>query len=267
MRTLLGLDRRKIAYQQTRLQRSLAIQYRRPLAAEIQRAFLLMVNGLRSTNSVPYLPPDHERRLEGIYQAMAETSIAAFGERILNDSKARGYHDIERKSFADFFQRLAMEFVRGELIRRRITAVAETTRAQIVRLVARGQDEGQGIDEIAANLERVSSRISRTRGALIARTETHNASNFGAHEAAKATGLVLMKEWVSVQDTRIRDFNEPIAEFDHRRMDGVTVAMDASFLVPRINGGREPLLFPGDAAGSPANTINCRCQSVHIIPD
>jgi len=266
MRTLLGLDRQKIAFQQRRLQQSITIQYQRPLAVEIHRATMEMVNGLRSTGSVPYLPAEHEARVAAIFADLASTTVTAFGERILNDGKARGLHQLERKGFAELFQRLALEYIRAEAIRKKITDIAETTRQRIITRLTRGQEQGQSLDEIATALEATSQRISRVRGALIARTETHGAANHGTHEAAKATGLLLQKEWVSVADTRIRDFNEPIAEFDHRRMDGVTVAMDAFFNVPQINGKSNAIMFPGDPNGHPGNIINCRCQAVHVIP-
>jgi uncharacterized protein with gpF-like domain len=94
--------------------------------------------------------------------------------------------------------------------------------------------------------------FSRQRAALIARTETHGAANFGAQEAAKETGLQLRKEWVSASDERTRD--------SHRRADGQVVGMDEPF---RIGGAR--LMYPGDPDGPADETINCRCAVAHQV--
>jgi uncharacterized protein with gpF-like domain len=228
---------------------------------------LEMLNGLRITGAIPALPVDHEARIRAAYEAMIFDVVAGSGDGVLSGGKSHVL-GFERKDFADFFQRLAQEFIGLEAVRQRITAVAKTTRDQLVRMVSRGQEQGESLDVIARDIEKRIPLLSRLRANRIARTEIHGAANYGAHNAAKATGLTLLKEWVSVVDTRIRDFNEPtIAEFDHRRMDGVTVAMEHAFNVPRRGGGTEGLMFPGDTRGSAANIINCRCQSVHIVPD
>ena len=90
------------------------------------------------------------------------------------------------------------------------------------------------------------------RGALIARTETHAAANAGADTAARETGLQLRKEWVSAEDERTRD--------SHRVADGDVADMDGAFAV-----GADLLKYPGDPAGSPEETINCRCAISHIV--
>ena len=92
------------------------------------------------------------------------------------------------------------------------------------------------------------------RGALIARTETHGAANYGADGAARATGLKLRKEWVSAEDERTRE--------SHRLADGETVGMDQAF---NVDGER--LMYPGDPSASAGNVINCRCAVSHIVDD
>jgi len=94
--------------------------------------------------------------------------------------------------------------------------------------------------------------ISRQRGALIARTETHGAANYGPDGAARATGLDVRKEWVAAADERTRT--------THAEADGQVVPIDQPFRV-----GGELLMFPGDPAGSGANIINCRCAISHIV--
>ena len=154
----------------------------------------------------------------------------------------------------EFFRRLALDYIGLEMIRRRITSVAETTRQQIVNQITRGQQAGEGIDDIAKRIAGNVGIISRHRGALIARTETHGAANYGADGAARATGLKLRKEWVAAEDERTRP--------DHNEANGQIVDMDQAFDV-----GGEALMYPGDPAGSAGNIINCRCAVSHVVDD
>jgi uncharacterized protein with gpF-like domain len=77
---------------------------------------------------------------------------------------------------------------------------------------------------------------------LIARTEVHNATQFGTVEGYKQAGFT-MKIWVAVLDGATRD--------SHASVDGEEVPIDATF----SNG----LMFPGDPKGPAEEVINCRC--------
>lgn len=242
--------------EQRRQQRLLLMmerRFRRVLAAEIRRTSEAMLAAYRATGRAPALPDDHEQRIADIYRQMAEVGIEAFGERIVGQGKHLGLI-LERKSFVEFFRRLALDYIGLEMIRRRITSVAETTREQIVNQIAKGQQAGEGVDQIAKRIAGNVGIISRQRGALIARTETHGAANYGADGAARATGLTLRKEWVAAEDERTRE--------SHSEANGQIVDMDQPFDV-----GNERLMYPGDPAGSAGNIINCRCAVSHIVDD
>jgi hypothetical protein len=250
--------------EQRRQQRLLAMmerRFRRILAAEIRRASDAMLAAYRATGRAPVLPDDHERRIADIYRQMAEVGIEAFGERIIGQGKHMGLI-LERKSFVEFFRRLALDYIGLEMIRRRITSVAETTRQQIVNQITRGQQAGEGIDDIAKRIAGNVGIISRQRGALIARTEVHGAANYGADGAARATGLKLRKEWVAAEDERTRpDHAQAGEEYSEGGSIG-PIDMDQPFMV-----GGEALMYPGDPAGSAGNIINCRCGVSHVVDD
>jgi hypothetical protein len=156
------------------------------------------------------------------------------------------------------------QWINLEPIRRRITSVTETTREQIVRQVARGQDEGLGVEAIAKRINKAVPQISRTRGALIARTELHSAANYSMHETAKTTGLQLKKEWVSVEDARTRTFSDD-DEYDHVSMNGQQREMDEPFLMPWVGGPDLAIMYPGEAGKPGAAVIGCRCAVVHSV--
>jgi uncharacterized protein with gpF-like domain len=253
MRRLINNDPRIEQRRQARLLAIMERRFRRLLAAEIRRATLAMLAQYEATGAAPRLPEDHERRIEDIYRQMAEVGIETFGERIVSQGKHAGLI-LERKSFVEFFRRLALQYIGLEMIRRRITSVTETTRQQIVNQITAGQNAGEGIAAIAKRISDNVGIISRQRGALIARTETHGAANYGADGAARATGLKLRKEWVAAEDERTR--------VEHAEADGQIVDMDQAFEV-----GGEMLMYPGDPAGSAGNVINCRCAISHVVDD
>jgi len=93
---------------------------------------------------------------------------------------------------------------------------------------------------------------------------------FASLPSAKRSTTELVKEWVTVEDGRVRDFGEGdgiVDDFSHRSMNEVTVPLDQPFKVPMRTGATEELMYPGDPSGSAANVINCRCAQVYVPAD
>lgn len=270
MKSLTGLDDQEELRRQHAILDVATAKFTRVLEREVRRAMLDMISEVERSNGAPPASPiEFDRRLSDTFQDMAVVMIQAFGNRILDQGKASGLL-LEHKSFAEFFQRLALEYVSQEAIRRRIVQITETTRNLIIAGVDRGQREGLGVNQIARNLRGDVPTLSRARARTIARTETHGAANHGANGAAMATGLPLKKRWSSTEDHRTRDFGEGDGEpdkFNHRVMHGVVVDKDQPFNVPMRGGGTEPMMMPGDPNGSAANTINCRCGVGYFLDD
>jgi HK97 family phage portal protein len=103
------------------------------------------------------------------------------------------------------------------------------------------------------DFEWYQERMPGYRTEMIARTETMRASNAGSHELFKQAGIE-KQEWLSTQDDRTRD--------DHLAADGQVRTMDNPFDV-----GGEELIYPGDPAGSPENTVNCRCTLLPVVKE
>ena len=90
---------------------------------------------------------------------------------------------------------------------------------------------------------------------LIARTEVHRTASFANEIVAESMGIAgTRKEWVSVNDGRTR--------ISHALASGQQVGLEEPFIV-----GGDRLNYPGDPAGSPGETINCRCVSIYTTPD
>ena len=230
----------------------ISAQFEARLRAEIAATMGDMVEFFLLTGEVSADNRHHER-LEAIYRAMAIASVTAFGARVAAQGKSEWFQ-LERKDFARTMTELALRYVSLEAMRRRITQVAETTRAQIVAAVARGYADGLGQAGVGAYIRGLVPQISTMRANLIARTETHGAANYGAQEAARQTGLVTKREWISAEDGRTRP--------DHDAANGQIVGMDEPF---RVGGAR--LMYPGDPDGPADQVINCRCSIGFVVED
>jgi hypothetical protein len=238
--------------------------FRRKLAKVIRNESEQLIAKYRELGYVPAPTDDDFRAFKDVYLEIGQSTARAFGSRIVSQGKAAGLILETKVSFTDLFLSLATQWVNLEAIRRRITSVTETTRERIVRQVAAGQDEGLGVDAIAKRINKAVPKISRTRGALIARTETHGAANYAMHETAKTTGLDLVKEWVSVEDARTRSFGDD-AEYNHVTMSGQQREMDEPFAMPWSGGDDLAIMYPGQAGLPGAATINCRCAVIHRV--
>lgn len=104
-----------------------------------------------------------------------------------------------------------------------------------------------------ADFEWYTSRMPQYRTERIARTEAIRSSNAGTQELFTEWG-VQKHEWLSTQDDRTRDAHLRV------NIDPRVVPIDEPFIVMG-----EKLMYPGDPAGSPANTINCRCTVLPVM--
>lgn len=121
-------------------------------------------------------------------------------------------------------------------------SINDTTFKELQKQFAESFAAEEGRDELIKRIEKTYGNIKLSRAATIARTEVHNATQYGTIQGYKQGGLTT-KIWVAVLDSETRD--------SHAVADGEEVPIDTAF----SNG----LLFPGDPAGDPAEVINCRC--------
>ncbi|MDD5517841.1 MAG: phage minor head protein [Candidatus Omnitrophica bacterium] len=96
-------------------------------------------------------------------------------------------------------------------------------------------------------------RMPARRTENIARSESIRASNAGSHELYREN-KVKQHEWLSTNDDRTRP--------EHAEANGQVRDIDEPF-----NVGGEKLLYPGDPAGSPGNTCQCRCTDLPVIEE
>lgn len=164
----------------------------------------------------------------------------------------RGRDDpgLARKGFWEVFQSAIRNWVDLHALARAVT-VTGTIKEAVRAILEDAAGEGWGEAETARAIqERIGGQLSRTNAARIARTEMHTAASIGADEAARSTGLQLIKEWAAAEDRRTR--------MSHAIADGQEVPLDEPFQV-----GLAKLMVPGDPAGPAREIINCRCTVLH----
>ena len=128
--------------------------------------------------------------------------------------------------------------------------VNEETSRLLMQEMEDGYANGESIKQLQARVEKVFKFSDTIRSEMIARTEIQAATNNGAYQAYKQSGVVESKMWLATLDGRTRDAHAAV----HRQV----VPLEADFEV-----GGEMVAHPG--AGSAANVINCRCTLVPII--
>lgn len=164
--------------------------------------------------------------------------------------------------------------------------ILDTTKKDISLLLQQALREGWTIDEMSKQLgltwERYldpnftvegrrlteeeilwfTERSPRFRRDMISRTESIRASNAGSLALYEAWGVVEFKEWLATRDDRTRPTHlQAWADYSEGGDPG-PIPLGQTFSV----GGSE-LLYPGDPAGSPEETINCRCVSVPFFEE
>lgn len=150
------------------------------------------------------------------------------------------------------FEAVVNEYFTGrQLI---LAGISERMATRISRLIEQGRADNLTLPQIAKLVSDKFLPISRSRAALIARTETHNAASFANHSyhatVEKDLGVKMLKKWVATNDGRTRPA--------HSSASGQVVDMAEDFIV-----GGVPMSFAGDSKGGASNVINCRCVIVY----
>lgn len=222
----------------------------RALARELTKASKEIVKAWQVTGQA-VMPLDHQKNINQILNSVWRASIQGMASRVEQAVKGKSAPAIAKNEDAwnGFFEDYLFSYGAEKVVQ-----ISETTVALILFSIKLGLEEGLGQDGIAKSILSRIPIIGYQRAALIARTETHSAANYGSTQQAKATGLEMAKEWIAASDARTRD--------THRDADGQTVLLDEPFIV-----GGDRLMYPGDPSGSAREVINCRCTQGFIVLD
>lgn len=169
--------------------------------------------------------------------------------------------DVQNVGSLEWFDQYTLKFAQD---------INQTTSDGLSALFQQGQFEGWSIPQLqdhigdlfsqwmeggdtAEDWDWYEQRMPAYRLEAIARTETMRASNYGNTNLMRDWG-VASKEWLATGDNRTRETHQ--AAWAEYSGDGA-IPIDQPFVV-----GGASLDYPGDPAGPPEETINCRCTSI-----
>jgi len=193
--------------------------------------------------------------LKILYKDVRKTVYDVLGESYLD-----GYYLTAWAVETDTLSRLSYSVVRPEVITAMIenpitgltlsqrleknrAAIIYTIQQEITQGLVQGETYKQMAKRIKGALENDTVKAMR-----IVRTEAHRAVESGKHDAAEhahKNGVIMLKEWNSMHDQRVRD--------RHRHLDGTKIPVDDDFTIGS-DRAKAPGLFL-----RPENSINCRC--------
>ena len=135
--------------------------------------------------------------------------------------------------------------------------IAQTTAKRLKTIFEDGLLRGDSVADIAKEIE--GAKIFNTKRArMIARTESTKAINLAttqAYNAAQVDGINIRKQWLSANDSLVRD--------THKELNGKIVGVNEMFVVPSNgNKGLSPANF-----GEAEEDINCRCTIAPVIDE
>ena len=127
-----------------------------------------------------------------------------------------------------------------------VTRDIQWNRQKFTSAITQGIMQGESIPDIVKRTESIygMNRVAATRAVRTAVTAAENAGKKMSYERAAELGIDIEITWSAVHDERTR--------VSHRELDGEKIHIGETF----SNG----LEYPGDPAGEPAETYNCRCD-------
>lgn len=231
----------------------LELEFSPRISALLESGMRAMLVEVRQTRLVREPNPEFVRQLRKELEALWAEATAGGAALFLEEEFK---NDVLTQIAADFANAYGNQHLQQ---------ITETTNRQIRDLMAGGLAAGQAVDVVYSDLFGKIPQMAAIRGLLVSRTEIHSATQFATWRLALRSSIPLVKVWNAVGDERTRDFGEvgKISAFNHRGMNGIRAAIASPFHVPRIIGGYENLMFPGDPTGSAGNIINCRCVQTY----
>lgn len=183
-------------------------QYRTKSSASLIQAAKKAIQGLR---------PEWEKMMTAIMASLIED----FGNEIADDLGAKTIYEVsETKWVFDPFSAATRAWIIKHGAED-VTSILSTNLDDVKRIILAGVDEDLGTAQIARNLRKFYIDRSPFKAMRVARTEVCKASSFGSMEAARQSGVVKKKTWLTSRDDRVRD--------EHIAMEGESVGLNENF--------------------------------------
>ena len=158
------------------------------------------------------------------------------GTALFEEVGAQGDFDVEDAEIVGELETRAGRFA---------IATVDTNRGLIGSRLAKGVLEGRGLRDLVGDVQEVGDQLTSSRAEMVALTEVHSAAVKVAEVAARQSGVVTGRQWISSLDDRVRE--------THKDAHGQTVGIDERYEV-----GSTECDSPGncDDAGE---VYRCRC--------
>ena len=258
-RLITGLTPTREQALQERMFMQLARSAENPIKREIARATRAISAGKSGALET------HEKRMNSILTRLYKQAFKMFGRRLLNNIvKHSAPEEFKKGEIPETPQfDLARQMWISSNAALKVTQIAGTTQKQALDIIRTATEDAieAGLDEAAtgrliqARIGEKGGQLSRLRGRMISRTESHASSNASNQLAAKSTRLPLKKEWIASGDEERTRLTHQIAG-----QQGL-IDIDQPFSV-----GFDLLMQPGDPSGSAEEVINCRCAVGYSLP-
>lgn len=189
-----------------------------------------------------------------------EKIVSSTVKEVITFSAKMVQKDIEREIKQDDFAFIdyITQYLGSDFFVESIEQIATTYFDDVRNIIDKGIREEMTRDDIAKEIQVKMPSISKYRSKTIAITETHRASSYASEKRAKdmanELGLVMLKDWIPVADSRTRSAHLAMASKP-------PIPLNEMFVV-----GGEKMSRPNDPRASAGNTIRCRCI-LRYIPD
>jgi SPP1 gp7 family putative phage head morphogenesis protein len=173
-------------------------------------------------------------RFDDLWTSAASSTADAMGVELTDSFLQRVTTEMQNR----------LDVLAGQITQTTYDAISE-------EVLKEGVEEGEGTAQLAERLKERFTDLETWRAELVARTEVVSGHNSASFLTASESNFVKSKSWLPAKDDRVRP--------THEKLRGVSVPMRDRF----ANG----LLFPGDPAGLPEETIGCRCVLLYHSED
>ncbi|MDE3837929.1 hypothetical protein C0966_00710 [Bacillus methanolicus] len=210
-----------------------------------------------------------DRLLDTCYKSLKKLIYDVLGESYLD-----GYYLTAWAVETDTLSKLAYSLVSADVITAMIenpisgltlSQRLEKNRANIIYTIQQEITQGLVKGETYRTMaNRIKSALEgdTVKAMRIVRTEAHRVKESGKLDAAihaNKNGVIMLKEWNTMQDERVRPGVGKKSGANHRMLDGKKIPVDKDFN-DGLSKGKAPGLLP--AAGS---SINCRCFLTYSV--
>lgn len=233
-----------------RMERWLRIRYRRALS-----------DLLHDFDDLGHVPDEGElltimqrfdRVQEGILRQYYSTLFPQVEALVLPDDTIKAWGEGREVKDRDAFQQ-AMDKWLQELMGINIRYITNDTLHAVRELFYMSDND----PVVFMDLLRSSGLFGSVRARRIAVTETTSGINSAMHEASRRVsfGRPMETVWRTTGRLNVRS--------THEKMNGKAVPFGTPFEVPRKDGGKDLMMYPGDSSmgASAANIVNCHCMA------